>query len=101
MGAEGLQKAAEQSFAKAHYFASKMSEIPGCQLRFTGEFFHEFVAQCPDVPKVMDALEQHGILGGLPLDGDFSGCVLWCVTEQNSKEEVDQAIAIIKEVCGA
>ena len=101
MGAEGLQKAAEQSFAKAHYFAAKMSEIPGCQLRFTGEFFHEFVAQCPDVPKVMDALEQHGILGGLPLDGDFSGCVLWCVTEQNSKEEVDQAIAIIKEVCGA
>ena len=101
MGAEDLQKAAEQSFAKAHYFASKMSEIPGCQLRFTGEFFHEFVAQCPDVPKVMDALEQHGILGGLPLDGDFSGCVLWCVTEQNSKEEVDQAIAIIKEVCGA
>lgn len=78
-----------------------MSEIPGCQLRFTGEFFHEFVAQCPDVPKVMDALEQHGILGGLPLDGDFSGCVLCGVTEQNSKEEVDQAIAIIKEVCGA
>ena len=101
MGAEGLQKAAEQSFAKAHYFAAKMSEIPGCQLRFTGEFFHEFVAQCPDVPKVMDALEQHGILGGLPLDGDFSGCVLWCVTEQNSKEEVDQAIAIKKEVFGA
>lgn len=101
MGAEGLRKAAEQSFAKAHYFAEKMSEIPGCQLRFSGEFFHEFVAQCPDIPKVMDALEQHGILGGLPLEGDLSGCVLWCATEQNSKEEIDQAVAIMKEVCGA
>lgn len=101
MGAEGLRKAAEQSFAKAHYFAEKMSEIPGCQLRFSGEFFHEFVAQCPDIPKVMDALEQHGILGGLPLEDDLSGCVLWCATEQNSKEEIDQAVAIMKEVCGA
>ncbi len=49
----------------------------------------------------MDALEQHGILGGLPLEGDLSGCVLWCATEQNSKEEIDQAVAIMKEVCGA
>ena len=97
MGAEGLQKAAEQSFAKAHYFAEKCLRIPGCQLRFSGEFFHEFVAQCPDIPKVMDSLEQHGILGGLPLEGDLSGCVLWCATEQNSKEEIDQAVAIMKE----
>ncbi|MGN0624868.1 MAG: aminomethyl-transferring glycine dehydrogenase, partial [Oscillospiraceae bacterium] len=96
-----LQQAAEQSFAKAHYFAEEMAKIPGCELRFSGEFFHEFVASCPDVPKVMAALEAQGILGGLPLGGELSGCVLWCATEQNSKEEIDRAITVIKEVCGA
>lgn len=101
MGTKGLQQAAEQSFAKAHYFAAEMAKIPGCELRFSGEFFHEFVTSCPDVPKVMAALEAQGILGGLPLGGELSGCVLWCATEQNSKEEIDRAIAVIKEVCGA
>ncbi|MDD3193523.1 MAG: aminomethyl-transferring glycine dehydrogenase subunit GcvPA [Oscillospiraceae bacterium] len=101
MGANGLENAAAQSFAKAHYFAKEMAKIPGCKRRFSGEFFHEFVAECPDVPKAMAALEAQSILGGLPLNGDLSGCVLWCATEQNSKEEIDRAIAVIKEVCGA
>lgn len=74
MGAEGLQKAAEQSFAKAHYFAEKMSEIPGCQLRFSGEFFHEFGRPVPRNPQSDGrAGSSTVILGGLPLEGDLSG----------------------------
>ena len=45
---------------------------------------------------VLKALDEKDILGGLPV-GD--GQILWCVNELVSKEELDRAVAIIKEVC--
>ena len=48
-----------------------------------------------DIEKLMAELEKHGILGGLPLEG---GQILWCVTERNSKEEIDTLVQILKEV---
>ena len=45
--------------------------------------------------KVLKALDENGILGGLPVEGGL----LWCVTELVSREELDRAAAIIKEVC--
>ena len=44
---------------------------------------------------VLQALAGHGILGGRAVDGG----ILWCATEVVSKEEIDRAVAIIKEVC--
>ena len=44
--------------------------------------------------EVLSALERAGILGGLPVEGG----VLWCATEKQSREELDRAIAIVKEV---
>ncbi|MCL2601955.1 MAG: hypothetical protein FWD91_03985 [Treponema sp.] len=43
----------------------------------------------------MAHLEQHGILGGLPLP---DGGILWCATEMNSIEEMDKLAALCKEV---
>ena len=68
---------------------------------YQGEFFHEFVTSCPVCPqKVMQALEEKGILGGLPLTGDKKGQILWCVTEMNTKEEIDTLAETLKEVAG-
>ena len=39
-------------------------------------------------------LEQHGILGGLPVEGG----ILWCATEKVSRQELDEAVSIVKEV---
>ena len=44
---------------------------------------------------MLKALDEQGILGGLAVDGG----ILWCATEVVSKEEIDRAVAIIKEVC--
>ena len=41
-----------------------------------------------------EALEQHGILGGLPVEGG----ILWCATEKVPREALDRTIAIVKEV---
>lgn len=95
MGNEGLEKAAVNSMSKAHYMADLLSGI-GFKVENQSEFFNEFVTYS-DVPadKILSELENHGILGGLPLDAQR---ILWCCTEMNSKEDIDTAVSIIKEV---
>ena len=94
MGPEGLAEAARQSMAKAHYLCRGLTAIEGVELVYTGEFFHEFVTTLPRQDEVLTALEQAGILGGLPIEGG----VLWCATEKVGKAELDRAIEIVKEV---
>ncbi len=96
MGTQGMRQAAEQSMAKAHYLADLLQDIPGIKLRYNGEFFNEFIISVPKgAYKINEALAAQDILGGLPLDGDM----LWCVTEKASKEQLDKAAAIVREVC--
>lgn len=94
MGPEGMAQAAKQSMAKAYYLAAELCKIPGVSLKYTGEFFHEFVTVMPKADDVLKALEKANILGGLPIEGG----VLWCATEKVSKAELDKAAAIVKEV---
>lgn len=99
MGPEGLKNVAEQCMSKAAYAAEEIAKIPGFDLKFTGEFFHEFVTKCPVCPdKLMAALEKKGILGGLPIKVDGENCILWCFTEMNYKEHIDFLVNAIKEV---
>ena len=99
MGSDGIQEAARQSMAKAHYLAEGLGKIPGFGLKHSGPFFHEFVTACPVEPeKLMAALEAKGILGGLPLP---EGGILWCATEMNTKAQMDLVIETAKEVAGA
>ena len=91
---EGLAEAARQSMAKAHYLARGLAAIEGVTLRYSGEFFHEFVTDLPKQDEILAALEQADILGGLPLEGG----ILWCATEKVPREALDRTIAIVKEV---
>ncbi len=97
MGPKGLAQAARSSMAKAHYLARELCTIPGVSLAYQGEFFHEFVTVMPKAQEILAALEKADILGGLPMDGG----ILWCATEKVSKEQLDRAVAIVKEVLGA
>lgn len=94
MGAEGLKEAARHCHAKAEYLASRLGES-GYPRRHSGAFFHEFVTRTPVPSEVaLSALAEKGILGGLPV----SGGILWCVTEMNSKAEIDELVEILKGV---
>ena len=96
MGPEGLSEAARQCLSKAHYAAELLGTV-GCSLKYKGEFFNEFVTTSPvSAYELMQRLSEKGILGGLPLN---EGEILWCVTEMNSKQEIDQLVEAIKEVC--
>ena len=95
MGPDGMAEVARQCHAKARYLADQLSSIPGFEIKYSGEFFHEFVTACPGDPKAaMEKLSRHGILGGLPLP---DGGILWCATEMNTKEEMDQLALILKK----
>ena len=95
MGADGMKQCAKLCVSKAHYFASELEKI-GCRLKYDGEFFHEFVTEAgADCQKrILDALAAEDILGGQCVDGG----ILWCVTELVSRETLDRAVAIVKEV---
>ena len=96
MGPQGLKKAAEQCYAKAHYLADALSKIKGFSLVYTGEFFNEFVTECAfDPEKLIDHLtDEDGILGGLPLNDHQ---ILWCCTEKNTKEDMDKLVSLIQK----
>ena len=95
MGPVGMTQAAKQSMSKAHYLAKELCKIPGVQLKFTGEYFHEFVTEMPKADEVLKALENANILGGLQIEEG----VLWCCTEKVTKADLDRTVAIVKEVC--
>lgn len=98
MGAEGLYQAASLCTSKAHYLMEQLAAA-GLKPAYDKPFFHEFVTECPVEPeKLMRHLEDHGYLGGLVLAG---GRILWCATEMNTKEEMDELAGLVKEVCGA
>lgn len=94
MGSEGLKNVATQCYSKAHYMAAELSRA-GFEIE-NEEFFHEFVT-CSEkkAVDVIKALDDEGILGGLPLDDNR---ILWCCTEMNSKADIDRAVAVVKEV---
>ena len=95
MGPDGMAEAATQSMSKAHYLAKGLCSIPGISMKYSGEYFHEFVVEMPRADEALQALEDAGILGGLPVDGG----VLWCATEKASRADLERAIAIVREVC--
>lgn len=97
MGPKGLRQAAVLCTSKAHYLAAQLEEI-GFKLTYSQPYFHEFVTESPvDTEILMKRLGEHGFLGGLPLEGNR---ILWCTTEMNEKDEMDELIRRMKEVCG-
>ncbi|MBO0473154.1 glycine dehydrogenase subunit 1 [Enterococcus sp. DIV0840] len=96
MGARGIQEVAEQCYSKAHYLADQLGEIKGVKRKNDSPFFHEFVTSFPVANDVVLAkLEEHNFLGGYPTKQGL----LWCVTEMNTKEQIDQVVELVKEVC--
>ena len=95
IGPDGLKEVASQCMSKAHYLKDKLAEV-GLKPAYDKEFFHEFVTECPcDANALAKALEEKGFLAGLPLDEKH---ILWCATEMNTKEEIDELAAVIAEL---
>ena len=93
MGRHGLRQVAELCYHKAHYAASAIAGLDGYSLPQSGEFFQEFVVSCPEAPvKINRRLMERNILGGLDVSDRFDNGMLLCVTEMNSREDIDALV---------
>jgi glycine dehydrogenase subunit 1 len=98
MGKQGMRQVAELCYHKAHYAAAQIGELPGYSLPISGSFFQEFVVQCPTSPtKINKKLMERNILGGLDVSEKVPNGMLLCVTEMNSKEDIDALVAALSE----
>ncbi|MEZ4671687.1 MAG: aminomethyl-transferring glycine dehydrogenase subunit GcvPA [Anaerolineae bacterium] len=101
MGKHGMRKVAELCYHKAHYAAQQIDGIKGFSVDTTRPFFHEFVVRCPrPVSEINRVLIGKGIIGGYDLGAEYKHLkdhMLVCVTETNSKEEIDELVEGLKE----
>ena len=96
LGKKGLRQVAELCYHKAHYAAESISKLKGYSLVFKQPFFKEFAIRCPVAPsKISEALFEEGIIGGLDLSGMIDNAMLLCVTEVNTKQDIDRLVEIL------
>ncbi len=99
LGKQGLREVAGLCYHKAHYAASLIERIPGYSLPLEGTFFQEFVVQCPKPPSEINAaLWERGIIGGLDVSDQVPNGLLICVTEVNSKKEIEDLAQALSEI---
>jgi len=97
LGKRGLRQVAELCYHKAHYAAKAMSKLKGHSLVFQKPFFKEFVIRCPVAPcQINQALFKEGIIGGLDMSNIIDNGMLLCVTEMNTKQEIDKLTEILR-----
>ena len=100
LGKQGIREVAAQNLAKAEY--AKAAH------RRSARFLPPLLPARPSTSSssrreegadaALARLEQRGILGGIPLArfyGDMPGRFLVCVTEQNTREEIDALAAAL------
>jgi glycine dehydrogenase subunit 1 len=103
MGRRGLQEVAMQNAQKAAYAARRISEIEGFSLPFSAPRFNEFVVRAPQsADEILSKLsEGKNIIGGLALSRYYANNpndFLVCVTELNSKEQIDNLVEGLQSV---
>lgn len=100
LGKQGIRHMAQLNFDKADYMAKRLKEI-GCKIMNQAPFFNEFIVELPLPAKVVnDELLKAGIIGGFDLDRDYGlgYQMLIAVTEQRTKEEIDQFVNVLEAI---
>lgn len=98
MGEKGLKEVNETSYSGAHYLCQELITTGKFTQTFDAPFLNEFCLRYNgDVDQLQQQFIDNGILGGVkPEIKGFEDCILFAVTEQRTKEEIDQLIDIVK-----
>lgn len=103
MGKKGLQEVAAQNAQKAAYAKKKIAELEGFEIAFSAPTFNEFVIRAPkNAAEILEKLRtENGIVGGFALSkyyGESENDFLVCVTETNTKAQIDSLVEGLKMV---
>lgn len=102
LGPEGLKRMGELCIARALEAKQRLSEIPGCKVRFDGPTFKEFLLETP-MPgdRLLGQLHKHGYLAG-PAVGkwypELNNCILIATTERRTSEDISRLAEAIEKV---
>jgi len=107
MGPQGMKEIGITNMKRAQYAANELSQIAGVNLMFSTPFFNEFVVNFDKTGKTVAAINKalvgEQIFGGYDLSAAFpelGQSALYCVTEVNTKEEIDNLVAALKKILG-
>ena len=96
MGYKGLKEACALSYNGAHYLAEQLVATGKCTMAFDKPFFNEFVVETVSpAAKIQEDLLAAGILGGVRVADNR---ILFCVTEQRTKEEIERLVDIVANI---
>jgi glycine dehydrogenase subunit 1 len=103
MGKRGLQEVAMQNAQKTAYAAKQIAALDGFELAFSAPKFNEFVVRGPRAAEeILETLRtEKSIIGGLALSKyyqDRPNDFLVCVTETNTREQIDGLVKGLKEI---
>lgn len=103
LGPQGLKETAVLCGQKAHYLKQQIAKSSRYGLEFAGATWFEFVVRdrAGDVAGTLEYLQNHGILGGIPLGPWYphlSDCFLVAVTEKRTKQEIDAYVAALNHL---
>jgi glycine dehydrogenase subunit 1 len=102
MGKYGMKRVAELCYHKAHYAADQIDDLEEYSVDRSKSFFNEFIVKCPkSIGEINELLIDEGIVGGYELEQEYphlANHMLLCVTEMNSREEIDMLVEILGRV---
>jgi glycine dehydrogenase subunit 1 len=102
MGPQGLRRVAEICYQRSHYLAKRIAKLPGYKIISRDPFFKEFAVQTPISPTELNRrLLEQKIIGGLDISGTpevdgMENVWLLCVTELNTREQMDRLVAALE-----
>ena len=91
MGRQGVKEAAELSYAGAHYLCDELLKTGRFTLVYDKPFFNEFFVRYDgDLGTLYQRFIDAGIMGGVL----YEDGILFAVTEQRTKDEIDNLVKI-------
>jgi len=106
LGPQGLKELGEACMTKAHYAVRLLAKIEGVKAPiFSSPYFKEFTVNFDgakrSVSKVHEDMLFYGVHGGKNIAKEFpelGETALYCVTEINSKHDIDRLACVLGEV---
>lgn len=100
IGETGLKDIANIGLQRAHYLSSKIASLDKFGLKFTSDFFNEFVLSSKvDIKEIIGRFHEEKILPGIYLGDNFPelrDCILVTITEMNSVESMDRYVGVLE-----
>ena len=104
LGEAGLKKLARINHANAVTLANELSKVGGVEV-ISPSFFNEFAIRVPgDARRVIDALAEKGVLGGVPVSrlepkrSELRDLIIVASTEINTDEDCAAYVKALQEV---